>query len=185
MRDIAVGVIVLVALTIYTPARAHADELAEGAALYQEQCSVCHGMIASEASHRFRAPPPQRFELAVAMLSREAGITAFARGMQAMIPPAGAGRFDSQPAADDHRVVVVPPFGPPLRGVVGRMAGSVEGFTYSQAFKRVLQGVTWNQETLERWITNSQAWVPGSMMFYEQPDPEIRRQIIAYLEANR
>jgi cytochrome c2 len=38
---------------------------------------------------------------------------------------------------------------------------------------------------LERWITNSQAWVPGSMMFYEQPDPEIRRKIITYLEANR
>jgi hypothetical protein len=35
------------------------------------------------------------------------------------------------------------------------------------------------------WITNSQAWVPGSMMFYEQPDPEIRRKIITDLEANR
>jgi cytochrome c len=44
--------------------------------------------------------------------------------------------------------------------------------------------VVWNHDTLDRWITDSQAWVPGSRMFYQQPDAEIRRQIITYLEAN-
>jgi cytochrome c2 len=185
MRYVAVGAILLVALMAYTPAQAHADARTEGAALYQEQCSVCHGMVSSEASCRLGGPPLQHLGLAVTMLSHEMGILAIARRTQAMIPLAGAGRFDIQPAADDDRVVVVPPFGPPLRGVVGRMAGSVEGFAYSRAFKRILQGVTWNHDSLERWITNAQAWVPGSMMFYEQPDPEIRRKIITYLEANR
>jgi cytochrome c len=61
----------------------------------------------------------------------------------------------------------------------------VEGFAYSRVFKKVLQGVVWDSQTLDRWIADSQAWVPGSLMFYAQPDAEIRRQIIAYLQATR
>ena len=101
-----------------------------------------------------------------------------------MSTPLAGGRFDSQPTAEDEPLAVAPPFGPPLRGVYGRPAGSVEGFPYSHAFKNTLQGVVWNHDTLDRWITDSQAWVPGSRMFYQQPDAEIRRQIITYLEAN-
>ena len=82
------------------------------------------------------------------------------------------------------RVVLAPPYGPPLRGIYGRPAGSVPGFNYSRAFKRALHGVVWNRDTLDRWITNSQERAPGSLMFYRQPDPEIRRQIIAYLQAH-
>ena len=63
----------------------------------------------------------------------------------------------------------------------GRPAGTVEGFLYSREFLKRLQGVIWTRETLDIWITDSQAWVPGSMMFYKQPDPEARRKIIAYL----
>jgi cytochrome c2 len=84
-----------------------------------------------------------------------------------------------------ERVAIAPPYGPPLRGVYGRPAGTVEGFTYSRAFKKVLQGVVWDHQALDRWITDSQAWVPGSLMFYAQPDADIRRRIIAYLQAHR
>lgn len=45
--------------------------------------------------------------------------------------------------------------------------------------------MVWNRDTLDIWIRDSQAWVPGSLMFYTQPDPEIRRKIIAYLSAAR
>ena len=88
------------------------------------------------------------------------------------------------PVTEGEQVAIAPPYGPPLRGVYGRPAGTVEGFTYSRAFKRVLHGVVWDQQTLDRWITDSQAWVPGSLMFYAQPDADIRRRIIAYLQAN-
>jgi cytochrome c2 len=186
MRRITVGIILLVAVMAHSPARTRADELTEGAGLYQEQCSACHGTISSEAGSRFHASPRQPLGFPATMLNPERGITAIARRMMPeIIALEGAGRFDIQPAAADDRMVVVPPYGPPLRGVVGRLAGSVEGFAYSQAFKRILQGVTWNPETLERWITDSQAWVPGSMMFYQQTDPETRHKIIIYLEANR
>jgi cytochrome c2 len=89
------------------------------------------------------------------------------------------------PVSDGEHVAIAPPYGPPLRGVYGRPAGTVEGFTYSRAFKKVLQGMVWDGQMLDRWIADSQAWVPGSLMFYAQPDAEIRRQIIAYLQANR
>jgi cytochrome c2 len=86
---------------------------------------------------------------------------------------------------DGERVAIAPPYGPSLRGVYGRRAGTVEGFTYSRAFKTVLQGMVWDRQALDRWIADSQAWVPGSLMFYAQPDADIRRKIITYLQANR
>src|SRR5207245_11412530 len=86
-------------------------------------------------------------------------------------------------AADD-RIAVAQPYGPSLRCMYGRQAGSVPGFAYARDFKNILQGVVWDRGTLDVWIMDSQAWVPGSMMFYKQPDPDIRRKIIAYLEAH-
>ena len=89
------------------------------------------------------------------------------------------------PVATGEQVAVAPPHGPSLQGVYGRPAGTVQGFTYSRVFQKVLQGVVWDDQTLDKWIADSQAWVPGSLMFYKQPDAEIRRQIIRYLQANR
>jgi cytochrome c2 len=45
--------------------------------------------------------------------------------------------------------------------------------------------VVWDRSTLDVWIRDSQAWVPGSMMFYKQPDVDVRRKIITYLETSR
>ncbi len=87
-------------------------------------------------------------------------------------------------ASNDMRFAVALPFGPSLRGIYGRTAGTVPDFGYSKAFVRALQDVVWNGETLERWITDSQKWARGSRMFYRQPDAEIRRRILAYLKAN-
>jgi hypothetical protein len=78
-----------------------------------------------------------------------------------------------------------PPFGPNLKGVYGRPAGSVKDFQYSSVFVKTLKGMEWNDASLDVWITNTQAWVPGVYMFYKQPDAQIRRKIILYLKANR
>jgi cytochrome c len=86
---------------------------------------------------------------------------------------------------DGEPVAIAPPYGPPLRGIFGRPAGSIEGFVYSRAFKQIMHGVVWDRHTLDRWITDSQAWVPGSLMFYAQPDAEVRRKILTYLQTMR
>lgn len=70
--------------------------------------------------------------------------------------------------------------GPPLEGVVGRAAGSVAGYPYSAGLAHA--DVVWNAQTLDRWLENPQALVPGALMPYRLPDAIRRRDIIAYLE---
>jgi cytochrome c len=73
--------------------------------------------------------------------------------------------------------------GPRHRGVVGRRAGSVEDYSYSPALKT--SGLTWNELTLDRWLTNPSALVPGTKMFFKIDDPQARADIIAYLKELR
>lgn len=69
--------------------------------------------------------------------------------------------------------------GPSLAGVFGRKAGSVAGYAYSPALRT--SKLTWTAATLNAWLTNSQANVPGSRMSYAQADPAKRRLIIDHL----
>jgi len=72
--------------------------------------------------------------------------------------------------------------GPSLAGVVGRDAGSVEGFgRYSQALKQ--SGITWTDETLGSWLKAPEQLVPGtSMRIRGIADPIARQDIVAFLE---
>jgi cytochrome c len=69
--------------------------------------------------------------------------------------------------------------GPRHRGVVGRHAGSVADYNYSPALKS--SGITWDPRTLDRWLTNPSALVPGTKMFFKIDDAQSRADIIAYL----
>jgi cytochrome c len=69
--------------------------------------------------------------------------------------------------------------GPKHRGVVGRRAGSVEDYSYSTALRN--SGLTWDEATLNLWLTNPSALVPGTKMFFKIDDPQARADIIAYL----
>jgi cytochrome c len=68
-----------------------------------------------------------------------------------------------------------------LNGVVGRKAGSVEGFNYSDAMKE--SGLTWDEATLTEYLKNPKAKVPGNKMAYAglKDDAKIA-DIIAYLK---
>jgi cytochrome c len=70
--------------------------------------------------------------------------------------------------------------GPRHRGVVGRRAGSVADYSYSTALRN--SGLTWDEATLDRWLTNPSALVPGTKMFFKIDDPQARADIIAYLK---
>jgi len=73
--------------------------------------------------------------------------------------------------------------GPKHRGVVGRPAGSVQDYNYSAALKN--SGLTWDELTLDRWLTNPSALVPGTKMFFKIDDAQARADIIAYLKELR
>jgi cytochrome c len=70
--------------------------------------------------------------------------------------------------------------GPTLFGVVGRKSASVEGFSYSEAMKKADK--TWDPATLDAYLTNPKAMVPGTkMIFPGLPKAEDRANVIAYL----
>jgi cytochrome c len=73
--------------------------------------------------------------------------------------------------------------GPMLKGVVGRKAGSVAGYTYSAANKG--SGITWTPEKLFQYLEGPQRVVPGTKMTYPGlKDAQKRADVIAYLKAN-
>lgn len=70
--------------------------------------------------------------------------------------------------------------GPNLIGVVGRDAGSQPDFgKYSEALKA--SGLTWNSQTLDRFLVSPMAMVPGTLMPMLIPDDKTRADVIAYL----
>ncbi len=73
--------------------------------------------------------------------------------------------------------------GPSLADIWGRKAGSAEGFMrYSDALNN--SSVVWNDQTLDKWLANSTAFIPGNAMSFPGiNDTKTRRQLIAYLKA--
>jgi|APAra7269097559_1048567.scaffolds.fasta_scaffold06939_3 cytochrome c len=71
--------------------------------------------------------------------------------------------------------------GPSLHGLIGRHSASIDGFSYSPAMKSA--NVTWDPATLDKYLTNPRAMVPGTkMLFPGLPKPEDRANLIAYLK---
>ena len=71
--------------------------------------------------------------------------------------------------------------GPPLAGVYGRRAGSVASYHYSAALKAA--PVTWNEATLDRWLTSPPAFIPGVNMQAQVDSEQERQNLIAYLKS--
>ncbi|MBS0269577.1 MAG: c-type cytochrome [Proteobacteria bacterium] len=74
--------------------------------------------------------------------------------------------------------------GPSLHGVVGRKAGSAEGFAFSETLKR--SGVTWDEDSLDRFIANPEGLIPNNNMkpFTGIADAGTRKKIIDFLKSN-
>ncbi len=70
--------------------------------------------------------------------------------------------------------------GPSLFGVVGRKSGTEAGFSYSDAVKKL--DLTWNEETLEKWLANPAAMAPGTKMVFRLNSDKQRDNVIAYLK---
>jgi cytochrome c len=70
--------------------------------------------------------------------------------------------------------------GPRLQGVYGRPTGSVPSFPYSDALKNA--HMAWNDQTLEQWLTDPDAFLPGNNMDFHVPRPQERKDLIAYFK---
>ena len=71
--------------------------------------------------------------------------------------------------------------GPRLRGVVGRAAGTVKTFQYSDGLKNAK--FTWDEARLDKWLTDTESVVPDNDMSFQVPKPDERAAIISYLKS--
>ncbi len=72
-------------------------------------------------------------------------------------------------------------FGPSLTGVVGRKAGSLPRFAYSEALRA--SGITWNEDKLRLWVQDNEKLVPGTRMRHVSiTDKAEQDYLIAYLK---
>src|SRR4051812_35642565 len=73
--------------------------------------------------------------------------------------------------------------GPSLANIWGHKAGTVEGFArYSEAITR--SNAVWTDDTLDKWLTNADAFIPGtSMTFQGVREAATRQDIVAYLKS--
>lgn len=72
--------------------------------------------------------------------------------------------------------------GPSLYGVIGRDAGSIEGFRYSEA--NANSGITWTEATLFTYLENPRGFIPGTnMAFNGLKRPQDRADVIAYIKS--
>lgn len=69
---------------------------------------------------------------------------------------------------------------PPLRGVFGKPAARNPQFPYSDALKNA--GLAWDEATLDRWLADPDAVVPGNDMSFRLDIASERADIVAYLK---
>src|SRR5262249_53941889 len=71
-------------------------------------------------------------------------------------------------------------FGPSLARVIGRHSGGLAGFTYTQAMAGA--GLTWDEQSLDKFLTSSTTLVPGTSMSVALANGADRANVIAYLQ---
>jgi len=73
--------------------------------------------------------------------------------------------------------------GPSLHNIIGRTAGQVAGFRYSEANKK--SGITWTEQEIYTYLENPKARIPGTIMaFVGIKDSQKRADLVAYLKTH-
>lgn len=74
--------------------------------------------------------------------------------------------------------------GPNLFGMYGRQSGNAPGYSYTDANKS--KGVTWNDQTLDEYLTDPKKFIPGTkMVFAGLKKKEERADLIAFLKEQK
>lgn len=78
--------------------------------------------------------------------------------------------------------------GPPLWGVYGKPAGWVEGYQYSDAHLGKKDSIVWDEATLDAYLQDPKALVPGNKMEYPVTGMPVmkekqRKNVIEFLKS--
>jgi cytochrome c len=114
--------------------------------------------------------------LLIALSLAAMGTTAYAQD-----PAAGEDVFKKCRACHQVGETAKNAVGPKLNGIIGRTAGSVDGFNYSPANKN--SGVTWSDENFKKYIVDPKAFMPGNKMaFAGVKDEKDVADLLAFLK---
>ena len=73
-------------------------------------------------------------------------------------------------------------FGPSLVNVIGREAGALPRFAYSDAV--ATSGIIWSEDNLRAWMADNEAFIPGTRMRHVQIDDQATQDfILAYIKS--
>lgn len=73
--------------------------------------------------------------------------------------------------------------GPPLNDVVGRRAGAIPGFQYSEIMQMAREkGLSWSEDALFRFLDKPEDFMPGTYMAFAGLEEQERHDVIAYLK---
>ena len=146
-------------------------------------------MVQQTRSHRM-APPQYRIIHWSARVDDTDGkiLSQWARGSQAMqVDALVAGEGDAAQGGElfEKRCTGCHELtrnheGPQLQHVYGRTSGTAPGFAYSAALKKAQ--IVWDDQSLDRWLTDPDAFIPGNDMDFLVSKPQERRDLITYLK---
>ena len=76
--------------------------------------------------------------------------------------------------------------GPMLTGIIGRKAGTIEGFKYSPAnLQAAEKGLIWTEDNLFKYLEAPRTFIPGTtMVFAGIKDEADRKDLIAFLKSS-
>jgi cytochrome c len=154
-----------------------------------EEQETLRSKIAQEAKNK-SMPPPQYMAIHwnTRLIQRDIRIlTAWAADhpvaaavSETPIPgDAGRGRLVFEKRCTGCHALTQDREGPRLQGVYGRTAGTVPKFDYSHALRAA--HVEWNETTLDRWLADPDAFLPGNNMEFHVARPRERADLIRYL----
>ena len=97
---------------------------------------------------------------------------------------AGADVFKKCRACHDVGPAAKNKVGPLLNGIIGRAAGTIEGFSYSEANKKAgAGGLVWTEDVMFKYLEGPLSFMPGTKMaFAGLKDAQDRKDLIAYLK---
>ena len=73
--------------------------------------------------------------------------------------------------------------GPPLNNLLGRKAGSVDGYKYSKAMKN--SGVVWDEESLDKFLIKPRKFIPKTKMSFRGiKKKSLRDDLISFFKNN-
>jgi cytochrome c len=134
------------------------------------------------------APSPSAAPAALQAVNEDAEAAAIAASLAKLPAPYNAADYDNgrrifQQCSACHLIQAGAgnSVGPNLHGVMGRTAGTLKDFDYSDSLKK--SGIVWDSPTLDKWLAQPQSFVPNTRMtFLGVKKPDDRRDVIAYVE---